>query len=208
MVGIVDVGLGNIRSVENAVLECGVRTTLIRESRECASVERLILPGVGSFTEAMNRLDSGGFAKAIQEAARSGTPILGICLGMQLLAERGSEGSRVVPRQGLGLVSGSVNVIPVRHGRLPHVGWNTLFSVQEHPILRDVPPERDYYFVHSFSVQQCQTEHIIGTTEYNGDIVVAAVASQNVVGLQFHPEKSQKNGLQIVENFCCWDGLC
>ena len=204
-VGIVNIEVGNLRSVGNAFDHCGFDTVLIDAPEQLDDVTHLVLPGVGSFGVAMRRLEERGLVHGILRFAESGRPLLGLCLGMQLLATEGTEGG---PTEGLGL-------IPAKARRLrkdteltvPHVGWNSVDFVGNHPLFERVKNGRDFYFVHSFIVEPDSTASVLGRTEY-GETFASAVGRNSVVGLQFHPEKSQTNGLRILENFALWEGRC
>lgn len=205
-VGIIDVGIGNIGSLQGSLFNQGWETTLVKRTKEInEKITHLILPGVGSFSEGMFRLNETDLVSEIYNYVLSGRPLLGICLGMQLLANEGSEGKLT---KGLGLIEGKVDVINVKKEfRLPHIGWNTLNKTTNHPILNGIKPNVDFYFVHSYAFKEKNIENRIGTT-HHGVEFTSFVAKNNVVGVQFHPEKSQKNGLKLIDNFCLWDGLC
>lgn len=205
-VGILDIGIGNVGSVTNAVYSQGWEPSLVKSADHLGSITHLIIPGVGSFTYAMNKLRALNLDVAIRDFAAKGNPILGICLGMQLLADKGSEGGDTL---GLGLVKGSVNPIKKTLGlRLPHIGWNDALRVNDHPLLDGVKSHIDFYFVNSYYFAATNKANIILQTEY-GEYFPSMIAEENVVGMQFHPEKSQRNGLRLLDNFCLWDGgLC
>lgn len=205
MIGIVDYGVGNLASVLNACEHAGLDAEICREPDQSAEFDRLILPGVGSFHSAMSSLDSTGWAGAIKDYASSGRPVLGICLGMQLLFEQGEEHG---PSAGLGLIQGSViRLAPAAPNKVPHVGWNNLSQIVAHPLLRGIKPQVDFYFVHSFHCVPTRRQDMIGLCDFGGEFV-AAVASGNVAGMQFHPEKSQPSGIRILENFAEWEPEC
>lgn len=205
-IGILDIGLGNLSSVFNAIYENGFDPKLVSESANLSELTHLILPGVGNFAAGMSSIRSSvGMASALQEFASSGRPMLGICLGMQLFATTGYEGGVTT---GLGLIDGEIRRISESPGlRIPHVGWNEVVFQRNHPLFEGIKPERDFYFVHSYCFFPDNPDDILAVTDYGGQIV-CAVAHDNLVGLQFHPEKSQGNGLKILENFCAWDGTC
>jgi glutamine amidotransferase len=205
MIGIIDYGMGNLGSVANAFDHLGIEAEVVDRPERLAAHDRLILPGVGSFRLAMEKLDALGWSAVLRERVAAGLPLLGICLGMQLLFDEGEEHG---PRSGLGLVSG--NVVPLAPGPsfcVPHVGWNGLFYTRRHPLFKGVKEHVDFYFVHSYQCCPSDEADVLAYCEY-GSKVVAAVGRANVVGVQFHPEKSQDMGLKILENFAAWDGTC
>ena len=205
LVGIVDYGMGNLRSVMNAVTEVGFNVKVVDSSYGMEDLSHLILPGVGNFGSAMDVLKVTGLLNSLIDFQKSGRPLLGICLGMQLLAESGSEGGG---HTGLKMVPGRVSKLTEKPGfRAPHVGWNTLKLLIKHPVFEGLKPGRDVYFVHSYEFQCEDLAHQLAVTEY-GTSITAAVGSANVIGFQFHPEKSQISGLRLIENFCLWDGRC
>ena len=153
----------------------------------------------------MERLELSGLREAVQGFHAAGGPILGICLGMQLMAASGLEGGAFL---GLGLVGGqAVPVVRAPPTRLPHVGWNSIEIISPHPVLRGIPSGMDFYFAHSFEVSGFGDSEAVATTEYDG-VILAAVHHGSALGVQFHPEKSQKSGSILLENFIDWDGSC
>ena len=205
MIGIINYGVGNLASVKNAFEHLGHDTTLCSEPQQILACDRLILPGVGSFRAGMTALHRGGWVKAIRSYAESGRPFMGICLGMQLLFDRGEEHG---PSEGLGLLSGEVvKLCPSSPLKVPHVGWNSLIELAPHPLMVGVKPLVDVYFVHSYHCVPSVMEDAIAKCNFGGEFVAAA-ARANVVGVQFHPEKSQPMGVRILENFADWDGKC
>ena len=204
-IGIVDVGIGNIGSLRGALYSQGWDTQTVATPNDLANITHLFLPGVGSFTDAMQRLHAVGLVDPIRKHAAQGRPMMGICLGMQLLATNGVEGGGA---EGLGLIRGEVVPLEVDSKlRLPHVGWNVLHPQRQHPLMKGIRTDVDFYFVHSYFFNaECDTD-IVGTTEY-GISYPSFVANNSVVGVQFHPEKSQRNGLRLLDNFCLWDGAC
>jgi len=204
-VGIIDVGLGNTGSLKGALESLGWDPLLVSRPEDLGLITQLLLPGVGSFRAAMGRLQETGLKSGISDHVSSGRPLLGICLGMQILASWGEEGGGA---KGLGLIAGKVTALtPGKNIRVPHVGWNAVDQRASHPILQGVKTGVDYYFVHGFIFEPDQPDRILGETEY-GRRFVSMVGSKNIFGVQFHPEKSQKNGLRILDNFCRWDGSC
>lgn len=192
---IVDYGVGNLKSVTNAMAYLGLPTKITADPRELELADAIILPGVGAFPDAADRLRAPGLDRVlITQAERK--PILGICLGMQLLFERGSE---VRECEGLGLVSGSVERIETPY-KLPHIGWNSLTFPNPSPLFAGLDEGCCVYFVHSFCGVAGAPSQVIAATEY-GPQVVAAVQNGSVFGCQFHPEKSGEVGLQILKNF-------
>ncbi len=204
-IGIVDVGIGNIGSLYGALFSQGWDIQIVTAPRHLSEVSHLILPGVGSFATAMKRLNDFELIQPLRAYAASGRPLMGICLGMQILADCGDEGGGA---EGLGLISGGV--IQFDHSsrlRFPHVGWNLVHPQRPHPVLKGIPSNVDFYFVHNYIFRVNQQVDIIGVTDY-GLTFPSIVGRDNVVGTQFHPEKSQRNGLRLLDNFCLWDGSC
>lgn len=205
VIGIVDLGIGNLRSVANAVDELGYDVEILNRPAQWDAVSHLILPGVGHFGTAMATVSGERWLEPLRNFAFSGRPLLGICLGMQLLAETGTEGGI---SSGLGLIPGTVVRLEASDGfPVPHVGWNVLRTLTDHPVFEGLKADRDFYFVHSYQVVCNDQAHCVAVTEYP-EPVTAVIARGNIVGFQFHPEKSQVNGLQLLENFCNWDGRC
>ena len=199
-VAIVDCGISNVDSVARAVEECGGRARLTGDPDELAGAAAIVLPGVGAFPEAMRRLRERGFDEAIREqAAGQGIPTLGICLGMQLLADASEEHSET---EGLGLIAGRVVRLEpaAADERVPHVGWNEVHPEGDPPILRDVEPGKDFYFVHSFRFAPDDEADVLARTPYCGGFA-SVVGRERVWGTQFHPEKSQKAGFALLRSF-------
>ena len=198
MVAIIDYDAGNIRSVEKAVRYLGKEVTVTSEPEEILAADRVILPGVGAFGDAMKRLHAMGLVEVIRQAADRGTPFLGICLGLQLLFEK-SEESPGVP--GLGLLQGEILRLPELPGlKVPHIGWNSLKYPNPGRLFRGIPKDSCVYFVHSYYLKAQDEGIVTATTEY-GTLVHASVESGNRFACQFHPEKSSETGLTILENF-------
>ena len=205
MIGIVDYGAGNLASVRNALDQIGAEPRIVDRPWDADACERLILPGVGSFPLAMETLNGSGWAEALHAYAASGRPMLGICLGMQLLF---SEGEEQGSTDGLGLVPGRVvRMTPEAPHRLPHVGWNNLIHVRTHPLFEGVKHHVDLYFVHSYHCVPNDPDDVIARCDHGGEFV-SSVGRGNVAGMQFHPEKSQPVGSRILKNFAAWDGKC
>ncbi|MCB8817942.1 imidazole glycerol phosphate synthase subunit HisH [Desulfosporosinus shakirovi] len=199
MIGIVDYGRGNIRSVEKALEKVGFEATIMASPAELSTVNGLILPGVGAFADAMQALEQGGWIEPLIQFARSGRPFLGICLGMQILFEIGEEHGE---HTGLGLLTGRVVKFPPGR-KVPHMGWNSLRLEQPSHLLEGIPNESYFYFVHSYYAEPSEQKDIVATSDY-GVVFPAVVGKDNVWGAQFHPEKSSPWGLQILTNFGKW----
>lgn len=201
MIAIIDYGAGNIKSVINAFCFLGKKAVLISNPDELKNYDRLILPGVGAFGEAINKLKEKHLDLAILEFIKTGRPFLGICLGMQLLFEKSYEFGE---NYGLGAIKGSVVKFDEAKFqtplKIPHVGWNSINFTQKTPINRDLNDSEYLYFVHSFHAICDDKSAILGTSEYGYDFV-SAVAKDNVFGFQPHPEKSHDVGLKILKNF-------
>lgn len=198
MIGIIDYSMGNLMSVSNALDYLKIENTIIEDPDKIKSISHLIIPGVGSFPHAIEMIKKKEFFESIVEFAKVGNPVLGVCLGMQLLANRGEEGT---PTDGLGLIPGVVTKLKTDY-HLPHVGWNGLHKKREHPITAGVKNESDVYFVHSYCFECIHDKNILSTTEYGISFNSMITNDEgNVVGVQFHPEKSQRQGLRILTNF-------
>jgi imidazole glycerol-phosphate synthase subunit HisH len=199
MIAVINYGIGNLRSVTNALEAVGASFALVNDPERLASFPKAILPGVGAFGACIAALSAKGFKEPVLAHARAGKPLLGICVGMQMLADRGTEFG---DHAGLALVPGTVVQIPRGEPaiRLPHIGWNPLLLAKDCPLMRGLPAETSAYFVHSFHLAAAEAADVSATVEY-GSSVTAAVSRGSVFGLQFHPEKSQMVGLKILENF-------
>lgn len=197
MLGIVDCGTSNLRSVENVLTYLGAEYQVVGDPEALSACSSAILPGVGSFAQAMKNLNKAGLTQPIRDFCHAGRPLLGICLGMQLLADLGHEPTET---PGLGLIPGEVVRFTDASLRLPHVGWNALEQKRPHRVLDVLKKGVDFYFVHSYHFQAARPEHVIATTEYGYEFP-SVVAKDSVIGAQFHPEKSQKHGLALLENF-------
>ena len=197
MIAIVDYGAGNLRSVELAFARLGVHTQVTADPDMLALADGLILPGVGAFSDAMAALHRSGAVPAVLEAVRSGRPLLGICLGMQMLLDGSEEGPGV---SGLGLIPGMVRRLPDCGLKIPHMGWNNLIPAKSSPRLAGLPGEPYVYFVHSFACQAADPADVLAVTEY-GVPFHAAVQRGRVLGFQFHPEKSGDVGQRLLANF-------
>lgn len=200
MIGIVDYNMGNLASVINAFAKVGIDAKLESDPSKLNQYDKLILPGVGAFADAMEHLKENGMDEAIVAYAQTGKPLLGICLGMQLLFDSSQEFGTT---QGLGLIPGNVvafDKTKFDHKlKVPHMGWNELFVQKNTPLFSGLKKDFYLYFVHSFHAE-CNDQYTIGKTHYGYEFV-SAVQNKNVYGIQPHPEKSHENGLKIIENF-------
>jgi glutamine amidotransferase len=215
MIALIDYGISNLRSVQKAFEHLDRAVTLVDTPEQVIHADRLILPGVGAFRAGRQGLQARGLVEPIRQAAQTGKPLLGICLGMQLLFESSDEMGETV---GLGLLPGHVTKLKVPvasdqgpaadsalHAppaalKIPHMGWNQLDLVNDHPLLHGVASGSYAYFVHSYAVYPEQPEIVLATTEYGGAFA-SIVGRDNICGLQFHPEKSQAVGLTLLKNF-------
>ncbi len=202
-VAIVDYGMCNLDSVARAIEECGGNPVVTEKEEALAKATHIILPGVGAFGDAMRNIKERGLDEILAEQVlEKQIPFLGICLGMQLIASKSEEGGDF---DGLGWVSGQVKRLVPPDGdytrqRVPHVGWNEVHFERETPLSKGIPPATDFYFVHSFHVSPTAAHDVIARTPYCGAFV-SAVNRDWIFGVQFHPEKSQKAGFQILKNF-------
>ena len=198
MVAIIDYDAGNIKSVEKAVHYLGKKAVVTSDPNEILSADRVILPGVGAFGDAMKRLHDLGLVDVIRRAVQQETPFLGICLGLQLLFEKSEESPGVA---GLGLLRGEILRLPDIPGlKVPHIGWNSLKYPNPGRLFRGIPEDSYVYFVHSYYLKAQDEGIVTATTEY-GILVHASIESGNLFACQFHPEKSSETGLTILENF-------
>jgi glutamine amidotransferase len=198
-VAVIDYGMGNIGSVSRALEECGARVAVAKDPAGLDRYDRIVLPGVGAFADGMRHLSSKGWVSAIRSAVeRSKIPLLGICLGMQLLAERGNEGGDT---EGLALIPGQVRRLePSGDERVPHAGWNEVRTSAASRLFEGVASGTDFYFVHSYHVVPSGPAEVESMTPYAGGFV-SAVSRGAAFGVQFHPEKSSKNGFRVLKNF-------
>jgi imidazole glycerol-phosphate synthase subunit HisH len=199
MVAVVDYGMGNVRSVLNALERIEAPAELVGEPAAVASAERVLIPGVGAFRDAIAALRERGLAQAVRDAAGAGTPILGVCLGMQLLASRSLEFGEY---EGLDLIPGTVRYLETDPAlRIPHVGWNDVdVRVPDDPLVRELGDEATCYFVHSYEFVPDDQATVTAVTDY-GRPVTACVGRERVFGAQFHPEKSGEDGLTLLRSF-------
>jgi glutamine amidotransferase len=197
MIAVVDSGVANLHSVVNAMNKLGAKVRVVQTPQELKTASKIILPGVGAFAAGMAKLREGKFVEPLRDYAALGTPILGICLGMQMLFRRSQE---MGTHEGLGLLNGVVVRFPTSVPKVPHVGWNQLLHDESSPLLAGVPSGSYAYFVHSYYAQMPSESAVLATTHY-GVNFPAIVGYGNVYGVQFHPEKSHETGLRILKNF-------
>lgn len=195
-IAIIDYGVGNLRSVEKAFTSQGIEAVVTSDEKILRVADKLVLPGVGAFKACMDGLRAHGFDELVLDAARAGKPIIGLCVGLQMMFDEGHEFGI---HKGLGLMPGRVVKFPdTLH--VPHIGWNQVVFKREHSIFRELPSETFFYFVHSFYVETPDTSCVLGETDY-GMRYASICGRENVVGVQFHPEKSQMAGLKLLKNF-------
>ncbi len=203
MIAIIDYDAGNIRSVEKALKFLGQDVKITRDPEEILSAEKVILPGVGAFGDAMGKLKEYGLDQVIRKTAGKGTPFLGICLGLQLLFERSDEAPGV---EGLGILKGEILRLPEKEGyKIPHMGWNSLELIHNGRLFQDLPEDPYVYFVHSYYLKAADETIVKARTEYT-TVIDASVEQGNVFACQFHPEKSSETGLKILKNFVELEG--
>ena len=199
MIAIIDYGVGNLFSLKSSLKEIGAEAVVTSDEKVIAEADRIILPGVGAFEDAARKLRESGMAEVVKREAAAGKPMMGICLGMQLMFDVGYEYGE---HEGLGLIRGSVrpiaDVIPEGY-KIPHIGWNLLKFRKESPLFKYIKEDDYVYFVHSYYAAECD-ESVIAVTEYGAELT-AAVANGNVYGCQFHPEKSGEVGMKILKAF-------
>ena len=203
MIAIIDYGAGNLSSVKKALDYLGAESEITEDRDKILSASHVILPGVGSFGDAMNSMAERGLVDVVKETALSGKPFLGICLGLQLLFESSDECPEV---EGLGLLEGRIVTIPRDNGlKVPHIGWNSVSIKQKDSIFSGVDDNSYFYFVHSYYLKGAQEDVVAGITEY-GVPIECAVQKGNLCAVQFHPEKSSSAGLKLLKNFIAMEG--
>ncbi|MFA0833712.1 MAG: imidazole glycerol phosphate synthase subunit HisH [Methanobacterium formicicum] len=198
-VAIVDYGMSNLGSVSRAVEECGGDPIITNKSSDFEIVDKIILPGVGSFRDGIRNIKKLGLDKILsKQVLKDKIPILGICLGMQLMATKGWE---IEEKKGLGWIDGEVKLFnQCKSERIPHIGWNEVNFINKSSLFKDIPSGKDFYFVHSYHFICNNEDNILARTPYcNG--FTSAISKNNIFGVQFHPEKSQKIGLKLINNF-------
>ena len=197
MIALVDYGVGNLRSVEKALTEAGGRVTLTSEAETILAADKVVLPGVGAFGDSMAGLKTRGLIPVIETVVARNVPLLGICVGMQMLFEESEEHGR---HRGLGFLPGAIRRFEANHLKVPHTGWNQLQPESDSPIVRDLEPGSFVYFNHSYYCDAGQHTDVAASTEY-GISFTSVVGRGKIYGVQFHPEKSQQVGLTILRNF-------
>jgi len=207
MIGLIDYGMGNMHSIAKALEHAGGNVTWIKTPGQLQQVERIVLPGVGAFRDCMKALQNSGMDRAIVDTINNGKPFLGICLGMQVLMDISHEFGNY---HGLGLIPGSVNPFPASHPergyKIPHMGWNDVIlssQRQTHPVLAPLIGQQVYY-VHSFYCAPEHEEHLLAACSYGDYSFAAAIGRDNIIAVQFHPEKSQRAGLAMLKAFIEW----
>ncbi len=198
MIGIIDYGMGNLASVKNACDHLGFESEILSDPEKLAACDRLILPGVGAFKDSMENIHEKGLYETIVSLVEQGKPLLGICLGMQVLFEAGYEDGYT---QGFGFLKGTIQKMEGNNLRIPQIGWNRLEKEQAHPILDQFEREPYVYYVHSYRAMDYDENDLLAYSNYGDLKVVGLVCHKNVMGAQFHPEKSGEDGLKILRYF-------
>jgi glutamine amidotransferase len=203
MIAVVNYGLGNLHSVQKAIAYSGGNAVVTDDPKLIQRADKVVLPGVGAFAEGMKGLETRSLTKPLKEIAASGKPILGICLGMQLLFESSEE---LGAHPGLGVIPGKVKAFTGPNLKIPQIGWNNIIFSKQSPLLTGLEPGSYVYFNHSYYCQPDEAEDILATTTY-GITFTSAIQRNNIYGVQFHPEKSQRIGLKMIRNFVeCQNG--
>ena len=195
-IAIIDYGVGNLRSVEKAFTSQDIEAVVTSDEKILRSADKLVLPGVGAFKACMDGLTARGFDELVLDAAKAGKPIIGLCVGLQMMFDEGHEFG---VHKGLGLMPGRVVKFPEKL-RVPHIGWNQVEFKRDHKVFTDLPSQTFFYFVHSFYVESADPNCVLGETDY-GMRYASICGRDNIVGVQFHPEKSQTAGLKLLKNF-------
>ncbi len=195
-IAIIDYGVGNLRSVEKAFTSQDIEAVVTSDEKILQKADKLALPGVGAFKACMDGLKARGFDQLVLESAAAGKPIIGLCVGLQMMFEEGHEFG---VHRGLGLMPGRVVKFPDKL-RVPHIGWNQVEFKKDHPIFSGLPSQTFFYFVHSYYVEANDESNVLGVTDY-GMRYASICGRDNIIGVQFHPEKSQAAGLKLLKNF-------
>ena len=198
MIAIIDYDAGNLKSVQKALLFLGEEAKITSDAKEILGADKIILPGVGAFGDAMEKLNARGLSEVIKEAVKRKIPLLGICLGLQLLFEASEESPGVT---GLSILKGTIKRIPDKEGfKVPHIGWNSLEISKDGRLFKDINNQSYVYFVHSYYLK-AKDEAIVKATSSYGNLIHASVEKDNIFACQFHPEKSGEVGLKLLSNF-------
>ncbi len=208
MIAIIDYKAGNLKSVERALRKLGFACRITHDGEEILHSERIVFPGVGAAGKAIDDLIHLGLDNVLSQAFDAGKPILGICLGAQIILDKSEENNTPC----LGLIRGEVKLFPSplvsaegERLKIPHMGWNGLNVIRRHPVLEGIMPSDEFYFVHSYYPVPALDQFVIGTTDYGFEFP-STIGYKNLIAMQFHPEKSGVPGLKILKNFCTWDG--
>ena len=199
MIGLIDYGAGNLHSAHNALTKIGASSKLVRGPADLAGVDRLVLPGVGACVDCVKQLKEQDLWSPLRDWLEADKPYFGICIGYQILFDHSEEFEGA---DGLGILAGEVIRFPRNDLKVPHMGWNEILLKQEHDVLKGLN-KKDFYFVHSYRFKPKNNESTIATTEY-GEVFPSALCSGNILGTQFHPEKSQQTGIKLLKNFLEW----
>ena len=198
--GLVDVGAGNIGSLKSALKKIGIKYQICKEAEDFENINKIILPGVGNFNDFMNKIKSKNLDKLIEEKHKKDIPILGICLGFQVLFSNSSESGFT---EGFNFIDGKIINFKekLKSLRTPHVGWNNCKLEKKSTLFENIDNNSDFYFTHSFFLNDCDKDYIISKTDY-GFQFISGIEKNNLYGVQFHPEKSQLSGMKVLKNFC------
>lgn len=199
MIGIIDYGMGNLKSICNALESINEEYLISAYKYDLRKCSGLILPGVGSFKEGIFNLRKDGLYSVVKEVAETGKPLLGICLGMQLLFEKGYEGEET---KGIGLLKGKVIKMDEEEFRVPNIGWNSLNINKDDKLVKGLKEESYMYYVHSYYADEYNKEDLVASSDYYGLNIPGIVRRDNIIGVQFHPEKSGEEGIKFLKNFC------
>lgn len=199
MIGIIDYGMGNLKSICNALESINEEYLISAYKYDLRKCSGLILPGVGSFKEGMFNLRKDGLYSVVKEMKKTGKPLLGICLGMQLLFEKGYEGEET---KGIGLLKGKVIKMNEEKFRVPNIGWNSLNINKDDNLIKGLKEESHMYYVHSYYADEYDKEDLVASSDYYGLNIPGIVRRDNIIGVQFHPEKSGEEGIKLLKNFC------
>ncbi|OPF52625.1 imidazole glycerol phosphate synthase, glutamine amidotransferase subunit [Clostridium baratii] len=199
MIGIIDYGMGNLKSICNALESINEEYLISAYKYDLRKCSGLILPGVGSFKEGMFNLRKDGLYSVVKEVKKTGKPLLGICLGMQLLFEKGYEGEET---KGIGLLKGKVIKMNEEKFRVPNIGWNSLNINKDDDLIKGLKEESHMYYVHSYYADEYDKEDLVASSDYYGLNIPGIVRRDNIIGVQFHPEKSGEEGIKLLKNFC------